>query len=75
MLGKGDGELVTRRIVETEANLGITDQAAQPLLQILHVIINTMWTKGSVHQTEVPHVILAQVLTSWETGCQEACIK
>ena len=68
MLGKGDGELVTRRIVEMEANLGITDQAAQPFLQILHVIINTMWTKGSVHQTEVPHVILAQVLTSWETG-------
>ena len=46
-----------------KAYLGIMDQVAQPLLQILHVIMYTMWTKRSVHQTEVPHVILAQVLT------------
>ena len=51
-----------------KAYLGIMDHVAQPLLQILHVIMYTLKTKGSVHQIEVPHVILSQVLTSWETG-------
>ena len=61
MIGKVDGQLVSGRIMEMEAYLEIMNQAEQPLLQILHVIIYTLQTKESVHQTLVSCVILAQI--------------